>query len=239
MLIIPAVDIQNGCVVRLVQGKFARKVYSRDPLKAAVHWVKQRAELLHVVDLDGAIGGKPKNLDVIKQIARSIDIPIEVGGGIRDIKTIKDLLSAGVLRVVLGTRAIEDNAFLVEAYQAFKEKIIVSVDVKDGLIQTKGWQSSYRESNVVDYILKLKKLGLKEIIYTDTLKDGTLKGPNILGIKRILLKTSIQLIASGGVSSLRDIHRLKELESLGVKGVIIGKALYEGKFTFRQALKMR
>jgi len=237
MLIIPAIDLKDGCVVRYVQGKSSKKVYSKDPLKVARHWVAQGAEFLHIVDLDGAFSGAPRNLPIVKDIVRQIKVPVEFGGGIRKIEAIESVLRAGVSRVVLGTKAVEDKDFLAKAFGKFKDKIIVGVDAKDGKIMVRGWKAGYRNTDAGKFSLYLKKLGFKELIYTDTLKDGTLTGPNIKEIKKLLKLTGLKIIASGGVSSLEDLHKLKGLEKEGVSAVIVGKALYEGRFTLPQALK--
>ncbi len=238
MLIIPAIDLQDGCVVRFVQGKSNRKVYSKDPLKVAKQWVAQGAKFLHIVDLDGAFTGIPKNLGVVKDIVRQIKVPVEFGGGIRKIEAIKDVLEAGVERVVLGTKAVEDKEFLTKAFKKFKNRIIVGVDARDGRIMVRGWKAGYKNTDAGEFIFYLKELGFTEIIYTDTLKDGTLTGPNIKETKKFLKTTGLKIIASGGVSSLEDLHKLKVLEKEGLKGVIVGKALYEGRFTLPQALKI-
>lgn len=238
MLIIPAIDLKDGCVVRFVQGRSNEKVYSRFPLKTAKHWVKSGATLLHVVDLDGAFTGTLKNLDALKEIVRGVSVPIEFGGGVRKIETIRMLLKLGVQRVVLGTKAIEDKDFLKKAFKEFKEKIIVSVDAKSGKLLVKGWRSQARSVDLLKFALQLKDMGFKQLIYTDTQKDGTLSGPNIKGTKELLKNTGLDIIASGGISSLDDVYRLKKLENHGLVGVIIGKALYEGRFTLPQALNM-
>jgi phosphoribosylformimino-5-aminoimidazole carboxamide ribotide isomerase len=238
MLIIPAIDLQDGCVVRFVQGKSHKKVYSKDPLKVAKHWIKQGAQFLHIVDLDGAFTGTPKNLGVVKDIVKQIKIPVEFGGGLRKIEAIEAALNAGVARVVLGTKAVEDQEFLAKARRKFKNKIIVSIDAKDGKVMVRGWKNGYKNTDAVNFSLYLKKLGFSELIYTDILKDGTLSGPNIKEIKKLLKVTGLKIIASGGVSSLEDLHKLKELEKEGVSAVIIGKALYEGRVTLPQALKL-
>jgi len=237
MLIIPAIDLQSGCVVRFVQGRTNKKIYSKDPVKVAKHWVKQGAKFLHIVDLDGAFSGIPRNLEIVKEIVNQVKVPVEFGGGLRKVDTIKDVLSAGVNRVVLGTRAVEDKDFLKKVFDKFRNKIIVGVDAKDGEVMVRGWKAGHKNTGAVDFSLSLKKLGFSELIYTDTLKDGTLTGPNIKEIKKLLKMTGLKIIASGGISSLEDLHKLKCLEKDGVSGVIVGKALYEGKFTLPQALK--
>ena len=183
MLIIPAIDLKDGCVVRFVQGAKNKKVYSCDPAKAARHWIKQGASLLHVIDLDGAFTGKPQNIEALKNIIAESPVPVQFGGGVRDITQIKSLLAIGICRVILGTRAIMDREFLKKALKQFKDRIIVSVDAKGDTILTKGWKSSYSGMDVYAFVDELKKLGLKELIYTDTTKDGTLKGPNLKMIK--------------------------------------------------------
>lgn len=238
MLIIPAVDIKDGCVVRFVQGKLDKKVYSKDPIKTARHWASQGAKLIHVVDLDGAATGVPKNLDLVKGIVAAVDVPVEFGGGMRKLADIKSLLDHGVARIVLGTKAVEDRDFLKKALKAFKEKIIVSADAKSGKVLVKGWQASSTGMDVLKFASALKEIGFTQLIYTDISKDGTLTGPNIKAIKELLKKTGLKVIASGGISSLDDIYRIKMLEKQGVTGVIVGKALYEGKFTLTQALKL-
>lgn len=237
MLIIPAIDLKDGAVVRLVQGRFKKKVYSKDPVKVARHWVKQGAKFLHIVDLDGAFSGIPKNLRLVKEIAKSVPVPVEFGGGVRSMELIKNILKTGVDRVVLGTKAVEDRDFLKKALLNFKERIIAGVDARQGKVMIKGWKTGYKNTDALKFCLFLKKIGFKELIYTDTLKDGTLLGPNIKEIKKILKVTGIKVIASGGVSKLGDLDKLKSLEKEGLSGVIVGKALYEGRFTLPEALK--
>lgn len=236
MLIIPAIDIKDGCVVRFVQGRLNEKIYSRTPVKTARYWLRQGAKLLHIVDLDGAFTGIPKNLDIVKEILEEVEAPVQFGGGVRKITTIRTLLNWGVTRVVIGTRAVLDKTFLKEARDEFKNRVIVSVDAQADKILIKGWRSSYGK-DVPTFCSLLKELGFKQMIYTDTSKDGTLSGPNIKGIKDLLKKVGLKLIASGGISSLDDILRLKKLEKQGLEGVIVGKALYEGRFTLSEALK--
>lgn len=237
MLIIPAIDLRGGKVVRLFQGKFNRqKVYSSDPVKVAKHWVRQGAKFLHIVDLDGASSGVSKNLDVLETIIAQTGVPLEFGGGIRSIEAISKLLNLGVTRVVLGTRAASDAAFLRKAWQKFGEKIIISIDAKEGRVFTEGW-NRLSSKTALDFAKELKKIGFKQLIYTDISKDGTLSGPDMLGIKELLKETGLSLIASGGVSDLKDLSKLNMLKKRGLAGVIIGKALYEGKFTLVEASK--
>jgi len=226
-------------VVRLFQGKFDReKVYSNDPVKVAKHWAKQGAKFLHIVDLDGASSGSLKNLEVLKKIITQVCVPLEFGGGVRSMETISELLNLGVQRVVLGTRAANDAQFLKKAFKKFGEKIIVSIDAKGAKVLTQGWSSSASKT-VLDFAKELKEVGFKQIIYTDISKDGALVGPNILGIKELIRKTGLDVIASGGVADLKDLIKLKSLQKKGISGVIVGKALYEGKFTLVEALKLK
>jgi phosphoribosylformimino-5-aminoimidazole carboxamide ribotide isomerase len=237
MLIIPAIDLRDGKVVRLFQGKFNReKVYSSDPVKVAKHWARQGAQFLHIVDLDGALKGTPKNLKVVKEIAVKVGIPFEFGGGVRSIEMISKLLALGAQRVVLGTKAANDASFLKKAKKKFGEKIIISIDAKDGKVLTRGWNLGSTKTTL-DFAAEIKKAGFKQLIYTDISRDGTLSGPNIKGIKELLEGTGLNVIASGGVSGLEDLLKLKKLEKKGVIAVIVGKALYEGKFTLTEAMK--
>ncbi|MCK9594200.1 MAG: 1-(5-phosphoribosyl)-5-[(5-phosphoribosylamino)methylideneamino]imidazole-4-carboxamide isomerase [Candidatus Omnitrophica bacterium] len=239
MLIIPAIDLKGGNVVRLFQGKGEETVYSRNPVVFARHWQKQGAGLIHVVDLDGAFSGKPQNLAAVKKIVEAVDTPIEFGGGVRDEKTIKDIFAIGVSRIVLGTRAVEDSQFLKDMLAKYAEKIIVSIDAKNGVVMTEGWQSaSQGKLGAIDFAKALEDAGFKQVIYTDTSKDGTLRGPDIGGIAQILKDTGLNVVASGGISCLEDLNKLYSLDPKRVCGVIIGKALYEEKFTLKEAIKL-
>ncbi len=237
MLILPAIDLKDGEVVRFVQGRHSKTVYSQDPVKTAKHWVKQGARMLHIVDLDGAMTGIVKNMPLVKEIVSTVDVGVEFGGGVRDIGIVRQLLTYGVKRVILGTRAIEDKVFLESAVKEFGDQVIVSIDARDGRVMIKGWVESAASLDVQEYCARLLQIGIQRVIYTDVSKDGTLQGPNISGVKG-LLKLGMSVIASGGISSLGDLKKLKTLEKKGVAGIIIGKALYEGKFTLSQALKI-
>jgi len=238
MLIIPAIDLRNGLVVRLFQGNFDQeKVYSADPVKVAKRWAGGGAKFLHIVDLDGASSGVPKNLNLVKEIANKTGMPFEFGGGVRNLKTVSQLLDLGAERVVLGTKAAMDAQFLKKAWKKFGEKIIVSIDAKGGKVLTQGWNSGAAKTTL-DFARELKKMGFKQVIYTDISRDGTLSGPNILGIRELLEETGLKVIASGGVAALEDLFKLKKLEKQGLAGVIVGKALYEGRFTLVEALKL-
>jgi len=237
MIIIPAIDIMGGKVVRLLQGKFQEAtVYSDQPTEIAKQWWNQGAQLLHVVDLDGASSGQLKNFELINNINQSIKIKIEVGGGIRDMETIKKLIDIGVAKVVLGTKAIEDKEFLKEAVTKWQDKIVVSIDATHGKVAKEGWKS-ISSIDAGQFAKELQELGVKSIIYTDIARDGTLTGPNIVGIKKILDTVKIPVVASGGVSNIGDLKKLLELEKDGLVGVIIGKALYERSIYLREAIQ--
>jgi len=238
MLLIPAVDIRGGRCVRLVHGKPEKEtVYHDDPLDAALRWAEGGASRLHLVDLDGAFAGAMKNADVIERIAKSVDIPVEVGGGIRDISVAEDLFKRGVERVILGTAAVTDPMFVKTLCAKYPGKVMVGIDARNGAASIRGWveDSSQR---AVDLALSMVDLGVQEIIYTDILRDGTLQGPNIAAMKEMAMALPIDIIASGGVSSPEDLTMLLELEPLGVTGVIVGQALYTGSVQLSDALKI-
>ncbi|MEK6715109.1 MAG: 1-(5-phosphoribosyl)-5-[(5-phosphoribosylamino)methylideneamino]imidazole-4-carboxamide isomerase [Candidatus Omnitrophota bacterium] len=238
MLIIPAVDIKEGKVVRLWQGDFDKvSVYADKPETIALEWQRQGARFLHIVDLDGACSGKLQNLAVIKKIAKTVKVPFEIGGGIRSLTTIKQLINLGVERIVLGTKVLQDKNFLKEAIVKFKGKIIVSIDARENKVASRGWLE-VGNIDAMDFARELKQLGLETIIYTDIKRDGTLTGPNFKAIEEMVSESDLKVIASGGVSSLKDLKELKKLEKRGLIGVIVGKALYENKFTLREALKI-
>ena len=237
MLVIPSIDLRRGKCVRLVQGKAdAETVYSDDPVAMAVKWQSKGARFLHVVDLDGAFTGAPKNLDVVKEIAEAISIPIEMGGGIRDQKTVKTVFQAGVQRVILGTSALRDPAFAEAMCREYGDRIAVGIDAKDGMVAIRGW-TEVGEKSAVYFAAEMEEAGVRTIIYTDIKSDGMLMGPNIEATKKIAQATqNVEIIASGGVSSLQDIRNLKVLGPLGVTGVIIGKALYTGDLQLEDAI---
>lgn len=227
MLIIPAVDLRGGKCVRLIQGKAdAETVFSDDPVAMAVKWQNKGAQFLHIVDLDGAFTGIQKNLDVVKDIASALSIPVEMGGGIRDQKAVEGVLQAGVQRAILGTSALRDPAFVEAMCKEYGGRIAVGIDAKDGMVAVQGW-TEVGEKSAVDFAVEMEASGVKTIIYTDIKRDGMLKGPNIEATRKIAEAVqNVQIIASGGVSSLQDIRDLRPLEPLGVTGVIVGKALY-------------
>ncbi|HOW36266.1 MAG TPA: 1-(5-phosphoribosyl)-5-[(5-phosphoribosylamino)methylideneamino]imidazole-4-carboxamide isomerase [Candidatus Omnitrophota bacterium] len=238
MIIFPAIDIKEGKVVRLSQGKFHEStIYSSDPVLIARKWASSGAAWLHVIDLDGAEQGEIKNLAAIEKIVKSVKIPVQMGGGIRTHDDIARLFACGVARVILGTKAVENRESLKKLLEEWPEKIIVSLDCSRGIVTQKGWTAV---SNLRGdaFAKELEQIGLKTLIYTDIARDGTLTGPNIKGIAEILKAVKIPVIASGGISQLDDIIALKELEPNGLNGIIIGKALYEGRFELTDAIKL-
>ncbi len=236
MKIIPAIDIMDNKVVRLRQGEFDKgKVYSVNPIMAAKEWKAAGARLLHVVDLDGARLGRPVSLDIAAEIIKNARVDIELGGGLRSVENIESAFAAGVYFAVIGTSAVEDEGFCRRLTEKFGDKVIFAVDVKDGKIAVKGWKE-VSEIGVDGYIKKLKGAGAKKIIYTDISRDGMMTGPNLEALKSILRLTPLEVTASGGISSIEDIKVLKALEKDGLRAVIVGKALYEGKIDLKEAL---
>ncbi len=236
MKLFPAIDIKNGQCVRLRQGSFQDiLVYSDVPLKIAKQWEACGASFIHIVDLDGALVGHSVNDDVIQSIISEIKVPVQVGGGIRTIKDIENKLALGVDRVIIGTKAVKDPAFIKEAVTTFGSKrIVIGIDAKDGMVAIEGWEkvSSYQ---AVSLAMEMKKLGVKTIVYTDISKDGMLQGPNISHTKEMVEVTGLDIIASGGVSSLKDLEMLEEIK---VYGAIVGKALYENKIELKKAVNL-
>lgn len=239
MLIIPAIDIIEGKCVRLTKGDFnTQKLYYDNPVEVAKRWKSEGAKLLHIVDLDGARTGTVKNLEAAIEIRKKVDIKIQYGGGIRDIETLKKVFNSEIERAIIGTKAIEDKDFLGKAVQDFGDRFVCSVDFgKGGMVFKNGWQRKTKV-NIFDFARELEGLGIKEIIVTDISRDGTLRGPNLEAIKNILKETNLKLIIAGGISSLQDILNIRKFERLGVSGIIIGKALYEGKISLKEAIKL-
>jgi phosphoribosylformimino-5-aminoimidazole carboxamide ribotide isomerase len=235
MILFPAIDIKDNKCVRLTQGKFDKvDVYSDDPVEMAKKWEDMGAEYLHVVDLDGAKDEGFQNRRSIEKIAKAISIPMQTGGGIRSEERIKDLINIGVDRVILGTMAIENKELLAGLVKTYNSYIAVSIDALKGKVATRGWQT-VGNADSVEICGELESMGIKTIVYTDISKDGMLSGPNF-DIYRVLSeKTSINIIASGGVTTLEDIKKLKEMS---MHGAIIGKALYDGRLDFTDALTL-
>lgn len=237
MLIIPAIDLKDGQCVRLKQGLMEQAtVFSDSPAEMALEWVKQGARRLHLVDLNGAFAGKPKNESAIKAILKVVgdDIPVQLGGGIRDLDTIGRCLDDGLSYVIIGTAAVKNPGFLRDACVAFPGHIIVGLDAKDGKVATDGW-SKLTGHDVVDLGKKYEDYGVESIIYTDIGRDGMLSGINIEATVRLAQALTIPVIASGGLSNLEDIRQLCAVESEGVVGTIAGRAVYDGSLDFRTA----
>lgn len=238
MLIIPAIDIKEGRCVRLEQGNFEKEIiYDDNPIEVAEKWEKQGAKLVHIVDLDGAKTGKIKHLSLIAEIIKNISIPVEVGGGIRDLETIKNLFNIGVENVILSTLAYENLSLLKKICEQYQEKISVSIDVRNGFLSIKGWQETTKEK-AIDFAQRMEVLGVRRFIYTDIKRDGTLSGINLEGIEKFAAAIKGKVIASGGVSNIEDVKRIKNLKLNNLTGVIIGKALYTGVIDLEEAIKI-
>lgn len=237
MDVIPAIDILEGRCVRLYQGDFARsQVFSTDPVAVAQQWANQGAVRLHLVDLDGAKAGRSVNLTTIEAIIQALDIPVQVGGGVRDRTSVAALLAMGVERVILGTVAIEQPELVGQLCQAYPEQILVGIDARDGRVATRGWLET-SEVSAIDLAKQVASQGAATLIYTDIHRDGTLQGPNLIALRELATAISTPVIASGGVSSMTDLLNLLALEPLGVSGVIVGRALYTGDISLREALQ--
>ncbi|KPJ64962.1 1-(5-phosphoribosyl)-5-[(5-phosphoribosylamino)methylideneamino] imidazole-4-carboxamide isomerase [candidate division WOR-1 bacterium DG_54_3] len=232
--VIPAIDILNGKCVRLKQGRYdAETVYSKDPVEMAKKWESEGAKRLHLVDLDGAKTGIPKNIEIIKAIAKEVNIPVQVGGGIRNLDVIQELLNIGIDRVILGTTAVKNPNLLAQACEKFGDRIAVSIDTKQGKVATEGW-TQVSKKDTLTLAKEAIELGVKRFIYTDISRDGMLEGPNFEGIKNFVSQIRVPVIASGGISSEEDIKKLKETRA---EGCIVGKALYEGKFKLENLIR--
>ena len=235
MELFPAIDLIGGCAVRLVKGDYAQKtVYSENPAEVAKSFAAAGAKYLHVVDLEGAKDGGTPNLETIKNIVENGGLLVEVGGGIRSEEVIRKYLDAGVFRVILGTAAVQNPVFLEEMVQKYGEKIAVGVDIKDGMVAIKGWTEVSQES-CFDFCEKLQKIGVKTIICTDISKDGLLSGTNLELYKELSEKFSVDIVASGGVTTLDDV---KKLADMGMYGAILGKALYTGNIDLKAAVEL-
>lgn len=233
MQIYPAIDIKNGQCVRLQQGKFDRvTVYNNNPVEQALEWEKYGATYIHVVDLDGARNGTAYNDEVIKNICNTINIPVQTGGGIRSIKDIEHKLSLGIKRVILGTVAIKNPEIVKEAVKNYSDSIAVGIDAVNGRVAIEGWEH-ISDISVIDLCNQIKDYGIKTIIYTDISKDGMMIGPNIDSTKEIINCTKLEVIASGGISSLKN---LEDLNRIGARGAIVGKALYQEKLSLEEII---
>jgi phosphoribosylformimino-5-aminoimidazole carboxamide ribotide isomerase len=237
MLLIPAIDLKDGQCVRLKQGDLSdATIFSDDPGAMAEQWRAQGARRLHIVDLNGAVAGRPKNEPAIKAIIKAAgdDMPVQIGGGIRDLDTIERMLDDGASYVVIGTAAVKNPGLLQDACVAFPGHIIVSIDAKDGKVATDGW-SKLSGHEVIDLAMKFEDYGVESILYTDIGRDGMLTGVNLEATVKLAQSVSIPVLASGGIASIKDIEALCEVESEGVMGAILGRSLYEGLIDFKKA----
>ena len=236
MTIYLAIDILRGQAVRLIQGRKDQMTVYGDPIEMATKWVNKGAEWLHVVDLDGAFEGKPKNLGVLRNMAAAVPkAKIQVGGGIRSMSTVGLLFDAGIERIVLGTAAVQDQEFVKNALAKHSGRVAIGIDARDGNVQVSGWTED-SQIGAIDLARRLQDAGVRLVIYTDISRDGVLEGPNVEATRQMLENTQLSVIASGGVSSLKDVHRLAEINHPKLEGVIIGKALYEGRIRIEEAL---
>ncbi|MBI4335198.1 MAG: 1-(5-phosphoribosyl)-5-[(5-phosphoribosylamino)methylideneamino]imidazole-4-carboxamide isomerase [Candidatus Omnitrophica bacterium] len=236
MLVIPAIDLKDGKVARLRRGDFKfEKIYSDDPVGVAKKWAAAGARRIHLVDLDGAISGEFKNLPLIEEILKTVKVPIELGGGVRSEMVIEDALKRGVSYVIIGTRLV-DEEFSKKIIKKYGGKLIMGVDAKDGKVAVSGWTKT-TELDYVDFIKRLEGQGARTVIFTDIAKDGMLQGPSTDAVKKVLDAASLEVIASGGVSSIDDLLILKRLEVKGLIGAIVGKALYENRIDLKEAIE--
>jgi phosphoribosylformimino-5-aminoimidazole carboxamide ribotide isomerase len=238
VILYPAIDIRGGQAVRLLQGDYAREtVYDADPVDAARRWASEGAEFLHVVDLDGAKEGGPRNLDAVRSIAAAVDCPIQVGGGVRDQESVDAVLDAGAARVVIGTAALRDPEFLDEVLATHGDRVVVSVDARGGNVVLQGWTEGTGR-DIADTVAQLEERGVGRFLCTEIAVDGTMDGPALEELERIAVATSAPVIASGGVGEIADLHALGLLAEAceNLEGAIVGRALYERRFTVAEAI---
>lgn len=235
MRIYPAIDIKDGNCVRLLQGRFSDvTVYGNSPADMAKKWESLGGEFIHVVDLDGALKGHGVNVEIIKEICRSVNVPVQTGGGIRTMEDIEAKLACGINRIIIGTKAVSDSEFVKRAVDKHKEKIVIGIDAKDGMVAIEGWEKT-SDFTAVEFAKKMVDIGVSTIVYTDIATDGTLAGPNTAAMKEMVSSVKADIIASGGVGS---IEHIKSLIPTGVEGVIVGRALYTGDVKLDEAVEM-
>jgi len=237
MIIFPAIDIKDGKCVRLIKGDFDKITsYKKNPFDQAKIFFENGFKNIHIVDLDGALHGQSSNSNIVKEILRNLKLKIQIGGGIRTIDDIENWVNSGVDKVIIGTAAVENKDLLKTACEQFKDKIAISLDVKDGRIFLSGWK---KQTNILaaDFVKEIKNFGVSRIIYTDINKDGTKKGPNIKDTIELSSKVKIPFIISGGVSSIEDIKRIKSISNSNIEGVIVGKSIYDGDIKINELAK--
>ncbi|HTZ39281.1 MAG TPA: 1-(5-phosphoribosyl)-5-[(5-phosphoribosylamino)methylideneamino]imidazole-4-carboxamide isomerase [Syntrophales bacterium] len=238
MIIIPAIDIRGGRCVRLLQGDFQREiVYSADPVEVALRWAGNGAERIHIVDLDGSREGRPVNEAIVRRILSSVSIPIELGGGIRDLQTVEDYIGMGVQWIILGTAALKNRDFVVETTRRFPGRIILGIDARDGKVAVEGWTET-TGADVLEVARRYERMGLAALVYTDIARDGMETGVNVAATERLARSIEIPVIASGGVAGIGDIKRLLAASTPGILGVITGKALYTGAMDLEEAIRL-
>ena len=238
MLVIPAIDIKGGKVVRLIQGLADKEtVYSESPVEMAEKWASFGVDLIHVVDLDGALQGELKNLRNVQDIVGAVKPKIELGGGIRDLRTIERVLDAGVQKVCIGTKALDKKFLAAISKSDFREMVVISIDAKDGFVHTKGWVEK-TGVKATELVKEVADFGIATVNYTDISKDGMLEGPNIDSLKELLKLCRLNIVAAGGVTTIEDVKKLKALSKSGLKGMIIGKALYEERIDLAEAIEI-
>lgn len=238
MIIFPAIDIRGGKCVRLTEGRFDQEtIFADQPVDMAVRWATEGAEYLHVVDLDGALAGKPVNMAAITQIIKAVKIPVQLGGGIRTLDNIKECLDAGVARVILGSVAVRQPQLVAEACEKYGDRIVVGIDAKEGIAAVEGWGVA-GGIQAEELAKKMAQVGVARIIYTDISRDGMLSGVNVEATASLAKAASIPVIASGGVRDMKDIQAIKTAAQAGIEGVIVGKAIYMGSLQLGEALKL-
>jgi phosphoribosylformimino-5-aminoimidazole carboxamide ribotide isomerase len=236
MLIYPAIDLSEGQVVRLHRGAMSAKtVYSNDPAAFARRWAEAGARFIHVVDLDGSFAGRPRNLDAIQAILAATALKVQVGGGVRDLATIETYLEAGVARVILGTAAVRDRPFVEAALGRFGESLVIDIGARDGRVAVQGWAET-TDLDAIQFALAMQAAGARRLVFTDVLSDGASEGPNLAAQRAMANAIDIPLIASGGITTIADVAAIAELGPLGVEGLIIGRALYEGTVELAEAI---
>lgn len=238
MIVFPAIDIRGGKCVRLTEGRFDKEtIFADDPVDMAVRWENEGAEYLHLVDLDGALAGKPVNVEVIAAIVRSVRIPVQLGGGIRTLDTIAQLLEVGVKRVILGSIAVKQPELVAAACKKYGDRIVVGIDARDGLAAVEGWGIA-GGIGAEELAKKMAEVGVARIIYTDISRDGTLSGVNVPATAALAKASGIPVIASGGVRDLTDMKAVKQAAGDGIEGVIVGKAIYTGTLQLADAIRL-